>query len=114
MKTRGRMLHRKPGLCFPTTPFYRVIARNRGLMPWPIRNCSTRSGLLPIMTAKDVRIFVSELSDGSRCPASEIRDSVCDCHRFPTGPLIRRYRERALDDGRRQAFSHAACPGPIR
>src|SRR5688572_12985542 len=55
-------------------------------------------------------MFASEFGDGSRRPASEIRDGAGDRHGLPAGTLIRGDCESALDDGRGHAFPHAACP----
>ena len=55
-------------------------------------------------------MFASEFGDGPRRPPGEISDGARDRHGFSTGTLIRSDRESALDNGRRQAFSHAACP----
>jgi hypothetical protein len=59
-------------------------------------------------------MFAHELAYGSWRPAREIRHRARDRHGFPTGALICGDGESALDDGRRQAFPHAACPRFIR
>jgi hypothetical protein len=55
-------------------------------------------------------MFASAFLDGSRRPASEISDGVVIRDGLPAGTLICRDRERALNDGRGQAFSHAVGP----
>ena len=59
-------------------------------------------------------MFANEFADSSGRPASEIGDRVRNRHCFSTGTLICADRERALDDGRRQAFPHSACPRLVR
>ena len=54
-------------------------------------------------------MLVNEFSDGTRLSASEFGDRVRDRYCFSTSTLIRGNGEGALDNGRRQAFSHAAC-----
>ena len=72
-----------------------------------------RSGPLSL-TAEGARMFANEFADGSWRPASEIGNRIRNGHCLPTGPLIRADSESALDDGRRRAFPHAACPRLVR
>jgi hypothetical protein len=51
---------------------------------------------------------LNELGNGSRRPASEIGDGVCDRYRFSARALIGTDRKNAFDRGRRNAFSYAA------
>jgi hypothetical protein len=53
-------------------------------------------------------VLLHELGNGSRLPAGDICDGVCDRYRFSARALIGTDRKNAFDRGRRNAFSYAA------